>query len=90
MSKLAGRWCSSYQFHEWIRPVYDLLMGGDGSGSGDIDCYPAITIDQFNTHAIYVLCGIESRVELDHDKVAEQKFHTLIRIPYGEWLKKND
>lgn len=32
------------------------------------------------------LCGIESRVELDNDPVAAEKFHSLIRGPYSKYM----
>lgn len=34
---------------------------------------------------IYELCGIQSRVELDHNDKAAEKFHDEIRIPFLSW-----
>lgn len=90
LAKLAGQWCQSQSFFDWIRPVYDRMLGGDGDGTGDI--YIAKdgdipTVALFCKHAILLICDIRSRAELDHDPVAAEKFHRLIRTPYSEYLK---
>ncbi len=40
------------------------------------------------TTCIYQTCGIESRVELDHNPIAANKFHELFRKPFNEWRGK--
>lgn len=85
LAKLAGQWCASAAFAEFIRPIYDRAMGGDGSGWGDV------APRDFNNdtalyarHCILVLCDINSRRELDHNAAAAAKFHNLIRQPWIE------
>lgn len=38
---------------------------------------------------IRMLCGIESRAELDHKPEAAAAFHKYIRQPYADWLQLN-
>jgi hypothetical protein len=33
-------------------------------------------------------CGIDSRVELDHNPKAAEKFHEEIRLQFADWLKE--
>lgn len=88
LAKLAGQWCSYGTFFDFIRPVYDRLMGGDGSGYGDIDFIgEGMKKSEFCRHAILVICNVESRAELDHDPIAAEAFHRLIRLPYSQYLK---
>lgn len=35
---------------------------------------------------VYLVCGIQSRAELDTDKIAAQRFVEEIRGPYRQWL----
>lgn len=35
---------------------------------------------------VKLFLGIESKSELDNDKEAEARFHSMIRLPYAEWL----
>ncbi|VVD77983.1 hypothetical protein [Pandoraea fibrosis] len=37
---------------------------------------------------VYLACGIESRAELDTDKLAAQRFIETIRRPYRQWLAR--
>ena len=36
---------------------------------------------------IYSVCFIKSRAELDHDVIAAEKFHRLIRGPYSKYMQ---
>lgn len=85
LSQLAGRWCSSSAFQEWVRGVYDRHMGGDGSGFGDIGDGQLEPAD-LARHAILVLCDVDSRAELDHAPGAAKRFHELIRKPFAMHL----
>lgn len=88
LAKLAGMWCNENEFFYFIRPVYDRLMGGNGNGYGDVtpdDDFGGI-LPRYCAHCIKVMCDIDSRTELDHDPVAAEKFHTLIRRPYTRHL----
>lgn len=88
LAKLAGMWCQDENFYNFILPIYDKYLGGDGSGCGDVD-WP-IVATEFSRHAILVLCDIESRAELDHNPEAAAKFHKLIREPFSEYLKSHE
>jgi hypothetical protein len=88
LAKLAGMWCNDPEFFSFIRPIYDRLLGGNGNGHGDVtpdDDFCGV-IPEYNAHCIKVFCEINSRTELDHDPVAAEKFHTLIRGPYQKHL----
>lgn len=89
LARLAGRWCNDALFYAFIVPIYDRYMGGSGNGTGDLDIdEEEMTLADVCRHAILVMCNIESRAELDHDPVAADKFHKLIREPYAAWLKE--
>jgi hypothetical protein len=34
---------------------------------------------------VRVICGVKSRADIDHDKMAKVRFETLIRAPYQKW-----
>ena len=89
LAKLAGQWCGMPEFVEFIRPVYDKAMGGDGSGWGDVTPEHDFAGNKlkYARHCILLLCDITSRAELDHDAEAARKFHTLIREPFAAHLK---
>ena len=86
LSKLAARFCNNLEFFNFIWPVYDRIIGGTGIGFGDLDNHENMNMSDFSRHAICVICGINSRAELDHNKEAAAIFHDLIRKPYSEWL----
>lgn len=89
LAKLAGQWCRLPEFVEFIRPIYDRAMGGDGTGYGDVSPRRGFGGDEsaYARHCILVLCGIDSRAELDHDAEAAEKFHRLIRLPFADYLR---
>jgi len=89
LAKLAGMWCKEHKFFEFIRPVYDRWMGGDGGGYGDLDSdtIGLMGEEQICRHAIYVICKINSRAEID--EFAPELFHKIIREPYSKWLRDN-
>ena len=87
LAKLAGMWCNESNFLAFIRPVYDKTMGGDGSGWGDVTPDDVGGTSQYCAHCIKVFCDIDSRVELDHNPAAAEKFQRLIRLPYMAWPK---
>jgi len=72
LARLAGMWCIEPEFWEWLNTLDSWLPIENES---DAKC------------AIYVLCSIDSRAELDNNPEAAEKFHRLIRIPYMEYLK---
>lgn len=88
LSMLAGRWCADPGFQEWVRPVYDRMLGGKGLGWGDLGPTGAAELGAagFARHAILVACDILSRAELDHNPLAADSFNQRIREPYMRHL----
>lgn len=70
LAKLAGIWCNDPEFWKWLETDPDNA------------CHSA----QGAAHCLYAICGIESRVELDNDPAAAERFHRLIRGPYSRHL----
>lgn len=66
LAKLAGMWCNDPDFWAWLETDPDNACH---SAHGAAAC-------------LYAICEIESRAELDHDPVAAEKFHRLIRGPF--------
>ena len=89
LAKLAGKWCRLPEFVEFIRPIYDRAMGGDGTRWGDVRPGEDFGGDMaaYARHCLLMLCGINSRAELDHDAEAAGRFHRLIRLPFAERLR---
>jgi hypothetical protein len=48
--------------------------------------YAPVNSEQDCNDAVKLFLGIESKAELDNDKEAEARFHSMIRLPYAEWL----
>lgn len=86
LARLAGRFCGDNSFVEWVRPIYDRAMGGEGLGWGDVSPDEVGGKEVYARHAILVLCKVDSRRMLDHDPVAAELFHRLIRKPYSAHL----
>lgn len=70
LARLAGIWCNDPEFWTWLETDPDNA------------CHSA----QGAAHCLYAICGIESRVELDNDPAAAERFHSLIRGPYSRHL----
>ena len=87
LARLAGMWCNDRRFYDFIRPIYDKNLGGDGKGHGDLNIPEERNIPEFCRHAILVLCEIDSRAELDHNQAAADIFHRRIREPFIEVVK---
>lgn len=74
LSKLAGMWCHDPNFSKFVQSIfYECGIGADPS------------IDSF----IKLECGIKSKIELDHDSIAAEKFHK-IRHRFIEWTDAQD
>lgn len=78
--------CKEEAFQRWITPIYDRWLGGDGMGTGDIAPDDVGGPAGFAAHAIKVICGVDSRKELD-DEPAKTRFRTTVMEPYAKWLK---
>ena len=91
LARLAGQWCNDEKFLEFIRPVYDRIMGGDGSGWGDVlpaEFAVGMAGEQaYARHCVLVICQIASRAALDHNADAAYVFHKLIREPFAAYLR---
>lgn len=70
LARLAGQWCSNPMFWEWLE-------------TDPHNCAPSA---QGAARCVYDLCEIESRVELDHNPAAQEKFHRLIRGPFQKYM----
>jgi hypothetical protein len=70
LAKLAGMWCNDPEFWSWLSIAHE---------------YQSYCSDDAAV-SLYELCEIESRAELDHNPVAAEKFHRLIRGPYQKHL----
>jgi hypothetical protein len=70
LAKLAGQWCSERMFIDWA------------------NSHSAITIDSSQSAAAWLraTCGVASRVELDHNPAAAERFHRYVRGPYSKYL----
>lgn len=73
LSQWAAIRCVDPLFLDWVATKY-----GEGEDSKN---------EAHAKQLIYYICGIKSRVELDHDVEAAAKFHEFIRIPFAAWLK---
>lgn len=72
LAKLAGMWCLEINFWNWLNSLPESMSVESKT-------------DAINN--IYYICTIKSRADLDNNPEAADKFHRLIRIPYGEYLK---
>lgn len=82
LAKLAGQWCASRDFADWLADVYgDTFRDALAVKHGDIAEACAVMVR--------FLCAIESRAMLDHDEQAERLFHARIRIPYMAHLEEH-
>lgn len=88
LAKLAGMWCANWNggFYAFIRPIYDIEMGGSGDGWGDVTPEVVGGYEQYCRHCILVICRIDSRAELDHNPQAAAIFHEKIRKPFAEFM----
>jgi len=73
LSKLAGRWCQDPEFWAWINGAAEMT-------------WPIESADHA-AEFVRDMCGIDSRAELDHDEVAAEKFHRLIRGPFAKYTQ---
>ena len=73
LSKLAGRWCQDPEFWVWINGVAEMT-------------WPIVSAGHA-AEFVRDMCGIDSRSELDHDEVAAEKFHRLIRGPFSKYTQ---
>jgi len=72
LAKLAGMWCDEPKFWNWLNQA--------GIGI-------SIQNPTDAKHAIYEVCDINSRAELDNYQGAADAFHKYIREPYSNYLK---
>ena len=72
-AKLAGMWCADADFWTWLN--YERGYAGRASSPD------AAAI------ALKELCGIASRVELDHDEAALRRFNQEVRYPFMKYMQ---
>ena len=74
LSKLAGMWCATKDFQDWI---------SDNEHKGIYwQCNGPLEAKLF----VCEMCDIDSRAMLDHNPYAEELFNRLIRGPYSKHL----
>lgn len=44
------------------------------------------SVEKWAAHAVKAMCEVRRRSEIDGNKDAETRLHTLIRQPYADWL----
>lgn len=75
LARLAGMWCGDPDFADWLADEHGVMFNGAlADADGDIG--------RAATSVLRALCGIESRIELDHDDDAAGRFQTRIRQPF--------
>lgn len=72
LTRLAGQWCRDPEFHRFV------------AARTGLPC----TTKEVAAGFVRTVCGIETRVDLDHIPAAEAKFHASIRLPYRAWLQE--
>ncbi|HQC98972.1 MAG TPA: hypothetical protein PK306_25025 [Aquabacterium sp.] len=75
MARIAARWCRDPAFQQWI----EARSGRQRRRPGDETPEKA---EAMTRALILVACGISSRVELNHDAAAAQRFDEVVRQPY--------
>lgn len=72
LSRLAAMLCQNPDFQEWLNAhqMADLTVSVEGA--------------QDAAAVIRLICGIESRAELDHNQTAARIFHDKFRRPFSE------
>lgn len=80
LAKLAGILCGDPEFQAWIEkaaaPTWQIA-------DAPADATPA----ERAAVLVRLMCGVESRAELDHNGDAAERFHELIRKPWLEHRK---
>lgn len=85
---LAVQWCKDPGFYEFIRPIYDIELGGNGKGHGDVCPDQFIYgVEDYCRHVILYFCDISSRRELNINSQAAAAFKQMIRGPYMAWME---
>lgn len=77
LAKLAGIFCGDPLFLAWIMhryPEHAENAPAAGAGVGP----------DLAAHIVRAVCGVSSRAELDHNPVAAERFHDMVRRPWAE------
>lgn len=77
LSIRAAQWCKDKKFQQWLLDAGHIFVPNPNPASAESDA----------KKAIYRICSIKSRSELDHSKEVENTFKQQIIRPYAEWLK---
>lgn len=84
LAVLSGQWCQMGRFQDWLRErnyaswqraMNNLTENGDSTVPSEIAA-----------EVVRILCGVESRAQLDHDTEAAALFHRYIRLPFAAIL----
>jgi hypothetical protein len=77
LARLAGLWCGDRMFQRWMAQTFPPL-------DDDQD----LTDEQLAAGSVRRVCEVASRAELDHNPEAADRFHSLIRMPYSNFLAR--
>lgn len=71
-------------FQDFVRQAYDLRLGGNGSGWGDVSPEDfGGDVEAYTKHCVLFLCSCEtSRAEIDTDPLKRQLWRDNIRDPW--------
>lgn len=78
--QLAGMLPRDPQFREWVRGSLTTLVR---DANLDIEV-GEVTVDEA-TDFVRIVCEVQSRKELLEHRRAQERFHSLIRLPYLAW-----
>lgn len=72
LALLAAQLCQNPEFREWLngRQIADLVLHVETERDAAV--------------AIRLICGVQSRAELDHNDQAGKRFHERIRRPFAQ------
>jgi len=92
LCRLAAQWCKDAEFQRWLWDAHD------GTVDAVINAMPAAPAAEFGdatttdvaARVVRMLCGVQSRRELDTNPNAGRSFHKLIREPYHHYLHEGE
>lgn len=77
LAKLAGQLCADGEFAGWLMGAAPLVYAEEAKEGRD----------DLTARVVRHICNVESRAELDHNPVAAEKFHELIRKPWARYCQ---
>jgi hypothetical protein len=78
-TRLAVQWCADERFRRWLAGAYTV----EWSGAADAQDATVRAAE-----VLRLVCGIETRRELDTDVAARARFDNYMRRPFAAWLQQ--